>query len=91
MSAALAEKRSEPMEASLTEGEMCRMGLALSTGLGGQPLDYVSAHKWFNIAAMRGNKEARAYRAEVAREMSSDQIAEAQRQARAWLQENYVG
>jgi len=45
----------------------------------------VSAHKWFNLAALRGNQEAKTYRAEIATEMSSTEVAEAQRQAREWL------
>ena len=48
-------------------------------------LDLVTAHKWFNIAALRGNAEARRYRMEIACEMSKAQISEAQRQAREWL------
>jgi uncharacterized protein len=48
-------------------------------------LDLVSAHKWFNLAAMRGNQDAKRYRMEIAHEMSKGQIAEAQRQAREWL------
>jgi hypothetical protein len=48
-------------------------------------IDLVSAHKWFNLAAMRGNDEAKRYRMEIAREMSREEIAEAQRQAREWL------
>jgi TPR repeat protein len=48
-------------------------------------IDLVSAHKWFNLAAMRGNDDARRYRVEIAREMSRAEIAEAQRQAREWL------
>ncbi|MEM8987187.1 MAG: sel1 repeat family protein [Pseudomonadota bacterium] len=71
--------------------DLYRMGLAASTGSGGQALDYVTAHKWFNLAAMKGNKEALAYRAELAREMTSADIAEAQRQARQWLLENEGG
>lgn len=50
------------------------------------PKDLISAHKWFNLAAMRGNGAAKQYRLEIAREMSSYDVAEAQRQARAWLQ-----
>ena len=34
---------------------------------------------------MRGNAEAKRYRMEIAGEMSSSEIAEAQRQAREWL------
>ena len=48
--------------------------------------DLVVAHKWFNLAAARGNHDARAHRIELAREMSADQVAEAQRLAREWLQ-----
>jgi TPR repeat protein len=48
-------------------------------------LNLVSAHKWFNLAAMRGNDDAKRYRMEIAREMSKTEIAEAQRQAREWL------
>lgn len=48
--------------------------------------DLISAHKWFNLASMRGNDAAKQYRLEIAREMPSCDVAEAQRQARAWLQ-----
>jgi len=48
-------------------------------------VDYVAAHKWFNLAAMRGVDEAKRWRATMASEMSTAQIAEAQRQAREWL------
>jgi uncharacterized protein len=48
-------------------------------------LDLVSAHQWFNLAAMRGNADARRYRMEIAHEMSKAQIAEAQRRARQWM------
>jgi TPR repeat protein len=48
-------------------------------------LDLVAAHKWFNLAAMRGNQEAKRYRMEIADEMSRAEIAEAQRQAREWI------
>jgi uncharacterized protein len=49
------------------------------------PLDMVQAHKWFNLAAVRGNSEAKAYRQEISSEMSKAQVAEAQRQAREWM------
>lgn len=61
-----------------------QLGILYSAG-GEIPADYVSAHKWFNIAAARGNKEALRLRREVAAEMSDDQIASAQRAARDWL------
>jgi uncharacterized protein len=49
------------------------------------PADLVTAHKWFNLAALKGNKEARDYRAELARDMSRTQIATAQKLAREYL------
>jgi hypothetical protein len=34
---------------------------------------------------MRGSLEAKVYRKEIAEEMASEEVAEAQRQARQWL------
>lgn len=61
-----------------------RLGMMYSTGAE-VPTDYVSAHKWFNLAAMRGNAEAGRLRREIAAQMSDQEISEAQRAARAWL------
>ncbi len=52
------------------------------------PQSLVEAHKWLNIAAARGCAEARLHRSEIARDMTAAEIAEAQRQARAWLAVN---
>ncbi len=60
------------------------LGTRYSTGRDVEQ-DLISAHKWFNLAAMMGHEEARLARGELAREMSTADIAEAQRQARAWL------
>jgi uncharacterized protein len=49
------------------------------------PLDLIMAHKWFNLAALRGNAEAKRYRMEIAGEMTKSEVAEAQRHAREWL------
>ncbi len=49
------------------------------------PIDFVTAHKWFNLAASRGNAEAIRLRREIADQMSTIEIAQAQRAARAWL------
>ena len=68
-----------------TGDELLRMGLLYSTGQGGAPLDYVSAHMLFNLAAMRGSEEAKHYRRELSQEMDRDSVAEAQRAARQWL------
>lgn len=47
--------------------------------------NYVTAHKWFNIAALKGSQDARRCRCEISRDMSATEIAEAQRQARDWI------
>jgi len=61
------------------------LGMLYATGLNVE-VDLVTAHKWFNLAAARGNSSAVTYRVELAGEMTADQISEAQRQAREWLQ-----
>jgi len=68
-----------------TGDELFRLGLLYSTGQGGAPLDYVSAHMLFNLAAMRGSVEAKVYRKELSLEMDQADVAEAQRAAREWL------
>jgi TPR repeat protein len=70
-----------------TGDELFRLGLLYSTGQGGAPLDYVSAHMLFNLAAMRGSAEAKTYRKELSQEMDPGDVAEAQRAARQWLAE----
>ncbi|MFT3730250.1 MAG: sel1 repeat family protein [Hyphomicrobium sp.] len=60
------------------------LGLSYCTGRDGT-VDLVQAHKWFNIAAMRGNCEAKRYRSELANDMSKAEIVQAQRLAREWL------
>ena len=67
-----------------SEDMFFRLGMMYSTGAE-VPTDYVSAHKWFNLAAMRGNAEAVRLRREVAMEMTEADIAQAQRAARDWL------
>ena len=61
------------------------LGVAYSTGSGGIAVDLVEAHKWFNLAALNGSEQAQECRAEIADDMTAREIAEAQRQARAWL------
>lgn len=45
----------------------------------------VLAHKWFNLAALKGNKTALNYRKEIAFEMSKAEIAVAQKLAREYI------
>lgn len=60
------------------------LGVMYSTGRE-VATDLIAAHKWFNLAAVKGNLEAAAYRQEVAREMTAADVAKAQRAAREWL------
>jgi uncharacterized protein len=60
------------------------LGMMYSVGRS-VPVDYVVAHKWFNLAALRGNDDAVRLRQEIAAQMSEAEIAAAQRAARAWL------
>lgn len=64
---------------------LMELGIAYSTGRGGVPVDLIEAHKWFNLAALSGCTRGQECRAEIALEMTAREIAEAQRQARAWL------
>ena len=65
------------------------LGVAYSSGSGVE-LDLVEAHKWFNLAALNGDARGQECRADIADEMSAREIAEAQKQARAWLQATRV-
>jgi TPR repeat protein len=49
------------------------------------PVERIEAHKWFNIAAIKGNEKAARLRREIAEEMSRSEVAAAQRAAREWL------
>lgn len=68
-----------------TAGAYYELGVDFSVGRHGIEIDLIEAHKWFNLAALSGDRRAQQDRTEVAAEMSAWEIAEAQRQARAWL------
>lgn len=61
------------------------LGMAYSSGSGGVEMDLIEAHKWFNLAALNGSEAGQAFRSEIAEEMTAREIAEAQKQARAWI------
>jgi len=69
---------------SVTPDALFELGMMYSTGREVEP-DLIAAHKWFNLAALRGNKAALDYRKELANEMSQFAVAEAQKSAREWL------
>lgn len=81
---------SETAEAAAQGGgpdALFELGLMYCTGREVM-LDLVEAHKWFNLAALRGNEEARRYRTELAHEMTRADIGRAQKAAREWLSQH---
>jgi TPR repeat protein len=50
----------------------------------GVPQDYAEAVKWYRMAVEQGNDDAKATRDIVAKNMTPEQLAEAQRLAREW-------
>jgi uncharacterized protein len=77
-------------EASASADTYFNLGMMYSSGRD-VPVDYVTAHKWFNLAAMKGNQEAIRLRQEIASEMSDREIAAAQRAARDWMRTGCAG
>ncbi|EKF40679.1 SEL1-like repeat protein [Nitratireductor indicus] len=61
-----------------------QMGMMYATGRDCD-VDLVAAHKWFNIAAIKGCERAAALRSEVAGSMSKADLAKALRDARDWM------
>jgi TPR repeat protein len=74
-------------EAPATADTLFELGVMYSSGRSA-PADLVSAHKWFNLAAMKGHAEAPQRRREIAAEMSDAEIGQAQRAARDWIKAN---
>jgi len=85
---AYADIQVEAPEALLTRDapveELYRIGLIYSEGMD-VAVDLIAAHKWFNIAATRGHRDARICRQEMAEMMTSEEILKAQRAAREWM------
>ena len=62
----------------------CEMGLMYAAGRGCD-VDLVAAHKWLNIAAIKGSDRAAALRADLAMTMNKTDLATALRAAREWM------
>jgi TPR repeat protein len=73
-----------PVEASAIPDVLFERGLYWASGRSGV-VNLVAAHKWFNLAAIKGRVDAIALRREVAEMMSDVEIAMAQREARTWM------
>ena len=61
-----------------------QLGVIYASGRSGLA-DRIAAHKWFNLAAARGVEAAKSWRNQLTSEMSTGQVAEAQKLAREWL------
>lgn len=83
MSVALDHANLTDAEKIATAAEMVRLGLAASVPGEGRCL--VTAHRWFNLAAHQGDADGHYYRQQLTLEMSTAEIARAQREAREWL------
>lgn len=86
-----AEVNSIPLPTvDMTADQLFQLGVMYSTGQGGAPVDLISAHMMFNLASMRGSLEASVYRRELSREMEREDVAEAQKAARSWLDQGRI-
>ncbi len=66
---------------------LCEMGVRQAAGRG-CPVDLVEAHKWLNIAAIKGSPRAAELRADLAVSMTKADLAKALRAAREWMSMN---
>ena len=86
--ASMADCETNGVETPISANASCETfyehGLMHASGRSGAA-DLVSAHKWFNIAAMKGHVDAARMRREIAAEMTDAEIGQAQRAARDWL------
>ena len=73
-----------PVDTSAMSDVLFERGLYWASGRAGM-VNLVAAHKWFNLAALKGRVDAIQQRREVAEMMSEVEIAMAQRDARAWM------
>lgn len=89
---AFTEVEVKEAEAAIVAGakveDLFRLGLMYSTELEDRGVDFIEAHKWFNLAALMGSAPAKAYRDEIKAEMSVEELTMAQKAARGWLAEN---
>jgi TPR repeat protein len=78
------QETAAPVEATAIPDLLFERGLYWASGRSGV-VNLVAAHKWFNLAALKGRTDAVRLRREVAEMMSDVEIAAAQREARAWM------
>ena len=71
--------------ATATGKELYRVGLAYSEGVDCEQ-DLIAAHKWFNLAVLKGCDDAKICRQEMADMLAKEDIKSALAAARAWVQ-----
>ena len=79
-----------PVTATAIPDVLFERGLYWASGRSGV-VNLVAAHKWFNLAAVKGRSDAIHMRREVAELMSEVEIAAAQREARDWMSTHSSG
>ncbi len=73
-----------PVTATAVPDVLFERGLYWASGRSGV-VNLIAAHKWFNLAAVKGRSDAIQMRREVAELMTDVEIAAAQREARDWM------
>ena len=73
-----------PVSETAIQDVLFERGLYWASGRSGV-VNLVAAHKWFNLAALKGRPDAIALRREIAAQMSESEIAAALSEARAWM------
>ena len=73
-----------PVTATAIRDVLFERGLYWASGRSGV-VNLIAAHKWFNLAAVKGRSDAIQMRREVAELMTDVEIAAAQREARDWM------
>ncbi|WP_454619460.1 hypothetical protein [Bradyrhizobium cenepequi] len=73
-----------PVDTTAISDVLFERGLYWASGRSGV-VNLVAAHKWFNLAALKGRTDAISMRREIAEQMTEAEIAAAQREARAWI------
>ena len=73
-----------PLSAAVEGDALIQLGLQCGAAAA-TPDDRVAAHKWFNIAAIKGSARAAELRSELSAAMSKVEIARALREAREWM------
>lgn len=78
-------KKPERQENIISEEQILfEMGIMYATGRDCD-VNVIEAHKWLNIAAIRGHQQAAEMRSQLATTMSKTELAAALHEARKWM------